>query len=427
MKTATPVVSMTLETAEIGSVGTGMGAVKRRQIAFIATLGALVLLWPWLLGPLVAADHIDGPVTVAHPVADISDLYAFPNPETPGRLILGLAVHPLVARDGHFSDKVNYNLIVRKAVIAGTGLEASFDTTDEFRFSCTFETPHDSGHSVNCAGPSGSSVRAEVDDTGGGESSSGLRVFAGRRSDSFFFNLKFSQRVNSGALIPPKDSNVMEDMNALAIVLDIDVAKVFGPDAGSLFAVAAETTTKDSGASQLRRIDRLGRPEMTNVWMVPQGDQQELRDLYNKEEPFNVSKEKIGLYRTRLLSRLAFYDDIDGNKDWPPDWAHVLIELLLNDFLVVDISKPFTRDTYFGFEYSILRSEPHTRCGGRTPDDDVMDVIYTLLINGGHGRQVRDGVDEPTRLIGDSFPYLPEPNNGIFAAVKAWFARRAVK
>ena len=306
-------------------------------------------------------------------------------------------------------------------------LAASFDTADEFRFSCTFETPHDdSGHSVNCAGPSGSSVRAAVDDTGGGESSSGLRVFAGRRSDSFFFNLKFSQAVDRGVLMPPKDSNIMEDMNALTIVLDIDVAAVFGPDAGSVFAVAAETTTKDSGASQLRRVDRLGRPEMTNVWMAPQGDQQELRDLYNKEEPFNVSKENIGLYRTRLLSRLAFYDDIDGNKDWPRDWSHVLIEMLLNDFLVVDISKPFTRDTYFGIEYSILRSEPHTRCGGRTPDDDVMDVIYTLLINGGHGRQVRDGVEQPTRLMEDRFPYFPEPNNGIFAAVKAWFARRAV-
>jgi hypothetical protein len=34
------------------------------------------------------SDHISGPRALAEPIADITDVYAFPSPETPGDLVL---------------------------------------------------------------------------------------------------------------------------------------------------------------------------------------------------------------------------------------------------------------------------------------------------------------------------------------------------
>jgi hypothetical protein len=39
-----------------------------------------------------------------------------------------------------------------------------------------------------------------------------------------------------------------------------------------------------------------------------------------------------------------------------------------------------------------------------------MDTLFTLLINAGNGRPVRDGVDQATRPASRTFPYLAAPN-----------------
>ena len=43
----------------------------------------------------VMSDHISGPRALADPIADITDVYAFPSPETPGRLVLVLNTLPM--------------------------------------------------------------------------------------------------------------------------------------------------------------------------------------------------------------------------------------------------------------------------------------------------------------------------------------------
>ena len=75
----------------------------------------------------------------------------------------------------------------------------------------------------------------------------------------------------------------------------------------------------------------------------------EIRDLYNDQDAFNLSKEYIGTLRARFNANLAFYDTLDGKIDWPLDehGNHPLTELLLADFLVVDASKPFSETAYF--------------------------------------------------------------------------------
>ncbi|MDF2744728.1 MAG: hypothetical protein K0S88_6106, partial [Actinomycetia bacterium] len=40
------------------------------------------------------SDHISGPRAMAEPIADITDAYAFPSPEVPGRLVLVMNTLP---------------------------------------------------------------------------------------------------------------------------------------------------------------------------------------------------------------------------------------------------------------------------------------------------------------------------------------------
>jgi len=95
--------------------------------------------------------------------------------------------------------------------------------------------------------------------------------------------------------------------------------------------------------------------------------------------------------------------------------------------LVVDVSKSYTVNSYFEIEKSVLGGKPHSTCGGRVPNDDVMDTLFTLFINRGHGPEVGDGVDKPTRPAKEAFPYLAAPDDGIFSAIKVYLARLMVK
>jgi hypothetical protein len=135
----------------------------------------------------------------------------------------------------------------------------------------------------------------------------------------------------------------------------------------------------------------------------------ELRDLYNLEDAFHMSRDYRGAYAARLSANLAAFDRIDGAVAWPlDDGAHPLTGLLLADHLVVDLSQPFAEDGYFAIERAVLDGRPPSSCGGRWLDDDVMDTIYSLLVNGG-GAPVTDGVDGPTAPAARTFPYLAPP------------------
>ena len=84
---------------------------------------------------------------------------------------------------------------------------------------------------------------------------------------------------------------------------------------------------------------------------------------------------------------------------------------MLADFLVVDTTRPYAeRGSFFEIETAARAGEPHATCGGRTLNDDVMDTLYTLLINAGTGPTIRDGVDQATAPASCTFPYMAPAN-----------------
>jgi hypothetical protein len=318
-----------------------------------------------------------------------------------------------------FSDAVIYRFRFRRARVAATGSGAAFAIgDDETTFDFTFAVPEGSdvarslqrGH---CRSANGEILSFYVNDEKGA-SGSGVRVFAGRRSDPFFLNLKgIEKTIATGRIAFEKvGSDTLYGTNVLSIVLELEWGKLL--DGGPMFAVVCETLR--AGPRPVR-FERLGRPEIKNVTLSlktfdPVNRDLEIRDLYNSEDAFALMPDYVGAYRARFNANLSFYDRLDGKIDWPPDGAgnHPLTELFLADFLVIDASKPFHELSYFEIEHAMLAGRPHVTAGGRWLNEDIMDSIFTLYINGGNGPRIDDGIAGPIAWSSTAFPYLAPPS-----------------
>jgi hypothetical protein len=196
------------------------------------------------------------------------------------------------------------------------------------------------------------------------------------------------------------------------------------PDA-SVASLPPVTTADDSGGEAganfgLGSIDRAGRP-LVGVLLIPGA----LEDEYNAAPTFDQP-----LGRTLadgVSSRLADFDGValgDGGPDpidWPfPDGGeHPLLAMFGLDALLVDTALPCGladggfAPSYLDIEREIfLSGATHTTCGGRTPNEPVVDETLTLLVTGDRdGGSVSQGIAGATKPAITQFPYLSDPND----------------
>ena len=242
-----------------------------------------------------------------------------------------------------------------------------------------------------------------------------MRVFAGVRWDPFIMDAPAALKtIATGKLAFTDPGSIFLDgKNVLSLVVEIDRRAAWA--APTLVGVVAETLTR--GKFNVR-IERVGRPEVKNLMLAPKQFDQvnrdlEIRDLYNMEDAFHLGDAYEGAYRARLDANLAFWDGLDGKTDWPvdEDGSHPLTELVLADYLVVDVTKPYVEQgSFLEIELAARRGEAHRTCGGRTLNDDVMDTIFTLLVNAGNGPDDPRRRRRATRPATRTFPYLAPPN-----------------
>ncbi|HTE73781.1 MAG TPA: DUF4331 family protein [Actinomycetes bacterium] len=364
------------------------------------------------------SDHISGPRALADPIADITDVYAFPSPQQAGRLVLVMNTLPMARPTDLFSEGLLYRFRVRPLELPGADSGWKFvPAEDEYVLDCVFSTPGPDGdghvQEGACTSSTGQSVSFRVNDPSGG-AGAGLRVFAGVRWDPFIMDARAALTTLATHKLAFSDpgSIFLDGKNVLSVVVEMDARLLGGI---GLVGVVAETLTR--GKVNVR-IERVGRPEVKNMMLAskefdPVNRDLELRDLYNMEDAFHLGSSYAGAYRARLNANLAFWDGLDGKVDWPTDGDgnHPLTDLVLADFLVVDVSRPYVeRGSFLDIELAARRGEPHQTCGGRTLNDDVMDQVFTQLVNGGHGPVIRDGVDTATCPATSTFPYLAPPN-----------------
>ena len=215
-----------------------------------------------------------------------------------------------------------------------------------------------------CTSSTGQSVSFRVNDPQGG-TGAGLRVFAGTRWDPFIMDARAALTTLATHELAFTDpgSIFLDGKNVLSLVIEIDSRLLGG---AGLVGVVAETLTR--GTVNVR-IERVGRPEVKNMMLAPKefdpvNRDLEIRDLYNMEDAFHLGDSYGGAYRARLNANLAFWDGLDGKVDWPPDedGNHPLTDLVLADFLVVDVTKPYVE------QGSFLEIELAARRGRAAPD-----------------------------------------------------------
>jgi hypothetical protein len=360
------------------------------------------------------SDHFSGPAVMGDPSVDITDFYAFPSPERPGNLVLIMNVFPMATTQSFFSDVVSYRFRLRPLMRSGGSITHG---TAEYMIEVSFNdaperTSVQKGNIVTSDGREASFV------VGKPLEQNGMRVFAGLVSDPFFMDVEAALRTtNSGKLsFAKKGANTVQLRDILSIVVEVPFAPIVERfDGVTLVAAIAEDIVTRRGKPI--RIERLGRPEIKNFVLEnlirdPRTKGIELRDLYNKEDAFALSKEYRPLYESRLDANLAFFDGLDGKTAWPlgPDGRHPLRDLLIGDFLILDLAHAFAPGNFLEIERSVINNRPHESAGGRWLDDDILDEMLTLLVNGGRGERFGDGVDAPTKPASSNFPYVREPN-----------------
>jgi len=257
---------------------------------------------------------------------------------------------------------------------------------------------------------------------------SGLLFYHGLRSDPFFFNAGWAAKWTfKGRLSPPAKSNTMTDVNVLSLVVELDVAALFGRPVG-LIALAAQSSSLDDVSGSKTPLDRVGRPEVTNILLNAHGEESDLRDRYNRERPFRVDPANAREYVERISRNMGFYDRMDVTMDWSDDARRSYAEMVLEDYLVFNASKNSPSDAkvgYFTIETDLLNGISSKALGGRKLSDDFMDRFYTLLLNRGVGKSISDGVSRPSNPTSATFPYLAPPVGGMMSWIKTKMGRLA--
>ena len=249
-----------------------------------------------------------------------------------------------------------------------------------------------------------------------GGSAHGVRVFAGPRWDPFIMDAPAALKtIATGKLAFTDPSAIFLDgKNVLSLVVEVDCARLLG--GAELVGVVAETLTRGTITV---RLERVGRPEVKNLLLAPKqfdtvNRDLEIRDLYNM--------------RGRVPARAGLPGRLSGAAERQP---RILGPPGRQAGLARGPERRAPADRTAagrlprrGRHQALRRAglvpgdraghpggpRRHQTCGGRALNDDVMDTLFTLLVNAGNGPTIRDGVDQATRPASCAFPYLAPPN-----------------
>ena len=354
------------------------------------------------LRPAHASDHIDSPTVAMNPRADIGDLYAWTSAD-------GKQLNLVMTVVGQsFSDVVEYTFHVDSGKTLGT---TSVSTT------------------INCRFSADQRAACRVHDA-----EWPLRVFAGRRDDPFFNNVRGTRAaykradaaLRSGvttdaAGCPSFDaattsailsewrhtdggpaSDFLAGWSPASLVVSIDLDLV--AKGGSLLGVWATTS------SEYGQLDRMGRPLTGNALLgtlAPAVVSDKLKEDYNHATP-----EAAARFAPEIEKALGLYDGFDGKCGNQLLAAKVagagryrqLAALLADDRLWVNSASKICTQ-FFAVEVGIADD-----CGGRTPTYSAANVYRSLLVTG-TPFGIDDGLTRDARDHSSNvFPFLAAPD-----------------
>jgi len=360
---------------------------KRYYLALISTAAMPAALLATLSNgtPAVGADHLDAPGLTSpagRADADITDIYAFRGAD-PSRTALVLNTGPATGAVDYGSD-VAYTLNV----------DRNGDARPDLAYVWTFSpgngtgsgqgwtlTRYTGGNATTWAhgvmlgtGHTGGSTRIKGD----GE------VFAGLRSDPFFFDLTAFLNDVLGVstnrhLCDANTNDFFAPLNVHSIVLEV-------PNDALGDHIGVWATTSAGGT----RIDRMGRPAINTVFNKGAD-----KNRFNAGDPMNDYRD----FATNVNGVLEHFSGLDAEGAYSTAEADGLAHVLLPDVLT------YTTGT--------VAAGP---LNGRGLADDVIDAELNI-VTGGYPFAGRDSTGAvttdcvgPHADLSTTFPYLGTPH-----------------
>ena len=407
-------------------------ALSRRTLALVTfgfAIGAIVLvaLLVQRAGPsgAGAADHLDAPGLTPPPGGDgigtdLTDIYAFQSPADASKTVLIMNVNGLTTADlanppgpnrpfGTKVPLVNGNPNVSYHFRVDTNGDAVPDIDVQIRFGKA-RADGVQQMRVKILGRGGEDIAFQGRTTGFGQPALvndgplGIKTFAGRRDDPFFFDLvgflnilDIGGRsfVGCGGPNSHPENDTFKGQNVSSIVLELP-SKLLEGGGDSNIGVWGTTDVGDT------QIDRMGRPAINTVFIpnnpfppdrVVDGKPSK-KTTFNHGQPSTDVANWTGEVVDTLQTTFSLNDagGALGGTDDPSDDAgkiNALASVLVPDILTVDVSNPA------GF------------LNGRRPADDVIDAELGLVTE---GFVTTDCVGSNDVAFPSAFPYLAAPH-----------------
>jgi Domain of unknown function (DUF4331) len=175
---------------------------RRVPLRSYVVLGALTLIAVAVLSlhtPARGADAYDSAATRADPAADISDTYLFPSPTNPNNVVVVMDVNPGIASGQGLTTFFNQHVLYQMKFDNLVGSEAQgVAPTEDLVIQFSAGAAGSGSQQIFVYGPAApsriGSNTAVISQTGTGfinhpfQTTNGMSVFAGARSDPFFFD-----------------------------------------------------------------------------------------------------------------------------------------------------------------------------------------------------------------------------------------------
>ena len=365
-----------------------MDTKRVRNVGVAIAASALAIVAAAAPSFLSAADHLDAPGLTSpssRPDADINDVYVFA--DGPDRTAIAVTTHPGV---GAIAPAEYAADVLYKINIDTTG-DAVEDQAYVFYFSPKQPAGDQLFNAVRFDGDGARSLQGghavAGGRTGAATSANGLSVFAGLRSDPFFFDLDaFRGAVlgqdNGRTFCDAQTNDFFSSLNTNALVLSIPRSQI--PSKISVWA-----TTLTAAGNQ---IDRMGRPAINAVFNTGED-----------KNRFNAGQPSVDgpVFAANTGNTLRHFSGLDAEGAYSTANLHVLNGVLLPDVIPFDASMPVD---------GVLN--------GRWLANDVIDAELNI-VTGGYPFEGRDAMGAITQdcvgAHGDyqaAFPFLGAPHQG---------------
>jgi hypothetical protein len=350
-----------------------------------------------------AADHLDAPALGGltnssgdfaphsdHGDRDINDVYAFEGSDA-SRTALVMTTNPAIDLfGGQFGTNVRY------AIKVDTNGNASPDIAYVWRFGAVdggAQSYTVTKYTGSNAGSLASGTQIGSGSTGGsgiGTASGDADVFAGVRSDPFFFDLTGF----IGTVFHIGSDNLGDNPTDFFLLRNTNAMVIEVPDAalgGGGIGVWGVTQWWDGSSWQAG--DQMGRPAISTVFNNKYVDSNagRAKDRFNRTPPTAQRTAFHGEFKNNIVLTLENINAVLGTgcPDYDAATANAIADILLPDILTYDVSTPAVGPL-----------------NGRALSDDVIDVELGLTTNGCVGS---DAVAAHSDYLG-SFPYLGVPH-----------------